>query len=1317
MNRSRPAKIAAWTAAVLLSVLALGAAAVLVIANTQTGRGFIERATAALTHGQVRLAGIHGSLPATIELDQLQLRDSHGVWLWANHLSVHWSPGALLTHHVKVGALHIALLHIERLRVSDTSEPSHTPSVPHTDIDELVIDTLELGKALAGEPASLAVHASAHIRSLKEASAHLSVQRIAGDGHYQVDAHFDPQSMTATVQLQEPAHGPLANLVNLPNAGALNVRATLKGPRSAEDLQLRAAAGPLQGQASGRINLQAGAADLSYFLTAPQMSPSDALAWQRIDLRGQLHGPFTKLTAEGALLIEALQLPGGIHLTQLKARLTGNRGVITLQALIGGLQGPAPVSGLFAGSPLIVDAAAHLDEPQRPVHLTVRHPLLSADANAVTAAPQSADLTLRVPNLKPFASLSGAPIAGDAQVVAHLDYAPAMSRLTATLSSHLDGGDAAWAGLVRGGLTQMQSTIEVTAGQVALKKLQLSAKAVSFTADGHADRSAHQQVTGRFDLIVPDLHRAATALAGDLKLSGSIEGTAHRLSADTRLTAHLSVRGSPRGTVSAHLQAKDLPQSPQGLLEATGDVDGAPLRVHAELQPVSNGRYHAIIREARWKSAYADGEVTWGGAVTNARGSVRFGLSQLADLSILAGRTLSGSVSGQMTLGAQAGGPTALLDIQAHNVATGGVTANARLHGEGSMKALNITLAADSPAVAGSPARLNAAALVDLNAKRLQLTKVDAAYHQQALHLLTPAALQFSSGLALQHLKLGIGNATVALDGQIAPALDVHATLRHLDAALIDAFVPGLLASGTASVDAALRGTPTAPTGTVQVQALDVRMQNPGAQGLPAAALRADARLRGDAADIDARLSSGGSVLALSGNAPLTSAGSANLKLAGNVDLALANPILEARGRHLTGTLAINTTVTGTRAAPQVAGTVRLSNGSARDYTQGISLTEVNGELSGDHGVLRITQMSARAAPGTISIQGTVGVLQPKIPVDLTLTARNAQPIASNIVTANLNANMQLSGALREQLNLTGSVHLNHANITIPGGLPPEVAVLDVERDGAPPPPAPSPLVINLHLDVDAPNRILVNGRGLDAEMGGELHIRGTTATPLINGGFALQRGFFTLASSKLTFTSGTVTFNGSGVQKSLDPSLDFAAQTQVAGVTAIVHITGLADAPRIELTSTPELPSDEILSRLLFGEPAAELTAIQVVEMGAALASLRGGGNGPSLNPLTRIQKALGLDRLSVGSAASTAASTEQSTGYTVAAGRYVSSRVYVGVKEGTTGSSQVEVDVDLTKNLKLQSQLGNGTATAQGVTPENDPGSRLGLAYQFEY
>ncbi len=210
-----------------------------------------------------------------------------------------------------------------------------------------------------------------------------------------------------------------------------------------------------------------------------------------------------------------------------------------------------------------------------------------------------------------------------------------------------------------------------------------------------------------------------------------------------------------------------------------------------------------------------------------------------------------------------------------------------------------------------------------------------------------------------------------------------------------------------------------------------------------------------------------------------------------------------------------------------------------------MNLTDITGQFTGSHGTLQIQSLTAKAAPGTLSITGTIGVLQPRIPVDLKLMAKNAQPIASNIITANLNADVHISGTAREQLDVDGELYVNRANIEIPSGFPPDVAVLDVRRPGgAPPPKREKPLIIKLNVAIDAPRQILVKGRGLDAEMGGQIKVHGTADTPIVSGDFELQRGTFTLGSSQLTFSSGTVTFNGQGLKKKIDPTLDFIAQT-----------------------------------------------------------------------------------------------------------------------------------------------------------------------------
>ena len=1318
----RALKISAWIVGSLVALVVLLVIAVLIIGNTESGRALVVRMTSRLTDGHVQLAGIHGSFPAALDLDKLQLSDDQGVWLTAEHIALRWSPSALLIGHVEVDTLHVGRLDIERAPVSKPdNKPSSEFSFPRTDLAHLSVDALELGAPLAGTPTSLVVKGSAHWRSMRDALASITAQRTGGVGNYDVQVRFDNDRMDASLKLQEPANGPLENLLQVPGLGDLSVVAQLSGPRTAENLQLTLDAGALRGRANGTLNLTAGSADLQYSLTATSMTPHPGLTWQSIDLQGRWRGTASAPAADGHLSIKELQVPGGTQLQDLTANVTAKDGLLTAHATLTGLVIPGPAPGLLQSAPLTVAATAHLSDPRRPVELTATHKLFSLQGHAVTTGEQSAQLDLQIPDIAPFAAAAGYKVKGKATLRAHVSHATSSTNLTADVNANIDGGAASWAGLLRGGETRVQLAGAMTDAKIQLDKLQLNAPALNLAASGSVARSETQDLDVRLNLGLPNLARVSPGVSGTLKLSGRLSGPSNALSTTADLTSTLSVHGSPMGTVAASLHADGLPKEPRGTVDAHGDLDGAPLQLDVSLERGKGDIVHALVRHADWKSAHIEGDIASGARIDQARGNLKLRMDRLADLDRLLGTTLQGSIAGNVSLTPGRSQSHAQIDLEAHDVVTGGVTANATLRANGTMDALNVQLDGQSPAIGGEPASITSASVLNTARHEIHLTSLEAKYHDQTVNLLAPTTVSFADGLAIRDLKLGAREAVLEVDGRLSPTLDMRVSLRQLKPDLINAFVPKLLASGTIQANAQIQGSTAAPTGKLHVEALGMRSANNAALGLPAADVRADAQLMATTASIDAKLDAGSaSHVTLKGNAPLTPDGALDLKFAGNMDVGLFNPLMEATGKHVAGALTIDTTITGARATPEIGGTVRLANGSIRDYTQGISLTDITGELTGSHGTLEIRSLTARAAPGNVSITGTIGILQPNIPVDLKLSAKNAQPISSNIITANVDADIQVSGTAREKLDVDGKVRVNRANIQVPSGFPPDVAVLDVRRPGkAPPPPPEKPLIIALNITIDAPRQILVKGRGLDAELGGELRIRGTSDAPAVGGSFDLQRGTFTLGSTQLTFSTGTVTFNGEGLKKKIDPTLDFVAQAQVMDITAIVKITGLADQPKIELSSTPELPQDEIMARLLFGQSASQLTALQVVQIGAALATLTGGGGG-GLNPLGKLQKTLGLDRLTVGSNSTpgtTAGNQQQNAGYNVEAGRYVSSRVFVAVKESTTGLSQLLVDVDLTKHLKLQTRVGNGSATTQGTTPENDPGSSVGLAYQFEY
>ncbi len=162
-----------------------------------------------------------------------------------------------------------------------------------------------------------------------------------------------------------------------------------------------------------------------------------------------------------------------------------------------------------------------------------------------------------------------------------------------------------------------------------------------------------------------------------------------------------------------------------------------------------------------------------------------------------------------------------------------------------------------------------------------------------------------------------------------------------------------------------------------------------------------------------------------------------------------------------------------------------------------------------------------------------------------------------------------------------------------------------------------------------------------------------------------------------------------------LMPSLDFVAQTSVSEVTAIITVGGSAREPSFTFSSEPDLPQDEVLSRILFSKASGGLSATQALQLAQVAAQFSGGGGNDAFE---RIRKSLGVDSLDVSVGAN--------GNPTVGLSRSINRRLSVGVKTGTAATdSGVTVDLDVTRHLRLK-----GDADASGNTG-------VGAGVEWEY
>jgi translocation and assembly module TamB len=1261
---------------ILLVLLVLLLAALLLPGGPVTAQddaardpSFLERRLEALIPG-LRVEGLEGALRGAPTADRITLSDPQGVWLTLRDVRLNLAPTALLRGVVRLEALEAALLRVERLPVAAPATPADQPApgqggllpgLPDLPVDlaldRVVVQRLELDPAVLGQAAAFSLTGSAALQSGRLA-ADLALRRLDRDGSITLDLALAPAEdrLNAQLAVREPEGGLVPSLLGLPEH-PLALTLSLDGPAAGAALSVEARLGPdIALDAEGIIRALAdgafGARLAGQVRAAPLLPVPDAGAFFparfALDADRPANGVLTIAQLEVETPVGQASATGTLDLAQEVPDLTlrlalgasAPLGAVLPQGLTwDSLRGEMRVTGTFSAPQLRLEATPQgLATGIAPADAVLGgSPTLSG-----TAAPASRQVDLVLQGAAGRLGVAGS-LAEPLDAAARLSL-PRLEVLGPESSGALEATAQLSGTLADPAITLSASSDRVALAGRVLEGLGLEAR----------------------------IENPATAPRAEAQLRATLEG----------LPLDLALRGQPQGTLLQLEQAR-LSLGP-AVLTATGVVDP-----------------DALLFD----------------------GTARLEADALAPLAQLAGLAgLEGRLQAEGRFEPREGVQGFGLSVKAPRLAYAGTAGRIEATAEGTPQALAWSVqAATEQGAASANGRLQA---ID-QGWQLNLAALRAEALEQAIRLAAPAQIllgadggvQLASPLTFAAPRGG----RIQLSGRWGPErADLTGTLSSISAALAAPFLPELSPEGSLSGTVRVTGPVAQPEVEATLRGSGLRPGATWSQGLPVLGLRAEARWAAGAARLRAEIEAGrAGRLTLAATLPQGFGPAAPLKasLDGNLALQpLAGPFLAAGADRVTGQLQLALRADGTLAEPRLGGRATLTRGEYRNPVYGVRISDIAGTITGEGSRLVVQRLQGRTAGGgSIALQGSVDLGAAGLPADLRLAARDARPAVSDLVTATLDADLRLNGPLLADALLAGQVRIQQAEIRIPRSIAASVPVLDgVQVRGTPPPgailppaaqpaeaslPTPQGLPpIRLDVAISAPGQIFVRGRGVDAELAGDLRIGGTLPEPVPQGGFELRRGTLQVLARRLTFDRGRIDFAAG----TLSPRLDLVARSQAGGTSISISVQGTPASPEITFSSSPELPQDEILARLLFDRSTDRLSPFEILQITEAIAQLAGIGGGSQA--LDRVRGALGLDRLGVaggGGAEGTDA------GPIAEAGRYVAPGVYLGLRQGVeSGQTGVGVEVEITPRLKLEGETATGPA-----------GDRLGLTYEFEY
>lgn len=1312
--RPRPATARGTLARLLALALVLATAALLalpVLAQQQLAEeddvGFLTRTLQGFLSDagrDVRIRGFEGALSSRARIDEMTIADDEGVWLILRDVRMHWNRSALLDRRVDISELsarEIVLLRRPVVAEDDTVLPSATAREPFSlpelpvsvRIGDLRADRVEIGASVTGQEALLRLQGSLHLAG-GQGSGGFVAERIDGqEGAFRFAGRFDnaTRELALDLVLSEGEGGIAASLLNIPDRPAMSLSVAGEGPVASFQADVSLATEGEE-RVSGQITL---------IDTSPEGDILEGLNFS-LDIGGDLRplmapdlhpffGAESRLRAQGVRSDE-----GRISLPELTV-VTRTMQLVGRAALDDGML------------PELVDVFVSISDPEGEMvplpggggelgleraELSIEYDAeVSRDWNILAEVRELAAPAMRIEQ-----------IAFDARGQLALGAAQEGEPVTAPFDGTFEFGvlgiqaeNPALQQAIGDAVTGFMRVVWPGNGEPAeITGLAIEAQNAVLTAQGSLQGTVFD---GFVEAELPDL-APFSALAGR-QLGGHLLAVSR--GAFDPLTGAFDL--------DLGLTASDLRVDQPEFDSLVAGESTISMQISRDLEGTE---LHGLRLRAGAMTLAAEGRVTPG----DTRLAARFNVSDLS--------ALGAGYGGRLTFDARyandAGREQIGLEGTARDLQLGElpgaeqigvllrgetrISAEARRHED--------VLWFDHASINGPQLAVDVTGRWSESHTDLELTlgrlAIDGLLAQVGGRLAGSARLTGVADARRLVAELASDGALRSgddlLDGLIARGLRVDLSARETGGggfAIDDLRIAGqgltVTGEGAQQANGAARFT-------LAARLDDMARLQPGLRAAAArgpAALDVNVSRAAGASDYQTRFNfTGPASLALEGEGRVAPDGRLALRFSGTGDAGIANPMIAPA--TVQGLARIDGRLDGPPALESLRASLTIESGRFVEPEVGFILedTRASAELAGGMARLRVDGRVARG--GRLSIEGSV-FLTGRRDIDLTLTGDSVRIYQPRLFEAAVSGAIRVTGPLRNGALISGRATIDQAEIRIPNaplarqGYIPEGLRHTGEGDSvrrtrlraglaAEARRGPAGPPFRLDLTLDAPSRVFVRGRGLDAELGGTLRLGGTTRDVIPSGGFALIRGRLDLLGNRFALTDGSASMVGSFI-----PYVRLIATTESGGVSTSIILEGEADAPRIFFRSSPELPDDEVLARLIFGRSLARLSPFQAAQLALSIATLAGHGEGGFL---ARTRQALGLDDLDL--------TTDDEGVSALRLGRYMGERICSDVTVDSEGRGEVSINLDLSPSVTLRARTDTDGRTGLGVFFERD-------------